>query len=53
MEQDNEITTEEEKIKQISDLLKEMSAEKSILCELYIKRYIRYSLFWVGSGVWL
>ena len=53
MEQDNEITTEEEKIKQISDLLTEMSAEKSILCMFYIKRYIRYSLFRVGGEVWL
>ena len=35
MEQDNEPTTEAEKIKHLSDLLKEMSADKSILSEFF------------------
>ena len=34
-EQIDELTAEEEKIKQLSDLLKEMSADKSILSQFF------------------
>ena len=43
MEQDNETTTEAEKIKHLSDLLKEMSADKSILSEFF---KTKWRFFW-------